>query len=224
MKKVLIANDVKDLLLAKNNFLGRLEVAIFTAATNDELLEVHRQEKGTLIITQLETPGISCEELIRVIRADNDLKRASIILISKDTLAHRERSRHCGANVVFTLPVDMALLNVKIHQLLNVSPRKTYRVALAVAIQDKFKNRPMPFWTENISASGMLIRAEEPLAKGEGIFFSFFLPDGSHASGYGEIARVVRLTDPPESFLYGIRFTDIAPGVRRAIEAAVEGQ
>jgi c-di-GMP-binding flagellar brake protein YcgR len=108
------------------------------------------------------------------------------------------------------------------QQFLNVAPRKSYRATLAVAIEGKFKTRPLPFWTEDISMSGMLIRTEEPLIKGAGIFFSFFLPDGTHASGYGEIARVVQQEATPDTFLYGVRFTDIEADVRVAIQAVVK--
>jgi hypothetical protein len=80
----------------------------------------------------------------------------------------------------------------------------------------------MPFWTENISANGMLIKTEEPLSKDAGIFFSFFLPDGTHVSGYGEISRIVQLKTAPVTFLYGIKFTNIDPSVRSAIEAVVK--
>jgi hypothetical protein len=120
------------------------------------------------------------------------------------------------------MPVDTALLHIKVQQFLNVAPRKFYRAALAVAIQGRFRDRPMPFWTENISSRGMLFRSEEPLAKGDGIFFSFFLPDGTHVSGYGEIARVDQPATEPNAFLYGIKFTNIDPGIQSAIETVVE--
>lgn len=222
MKKVLIANDLKNLCLEKNDFLVRADIKVFFAATNDEVLRIHRKEKVNLLITQLDMPGIKNEELFDIIRKSKALREISTIIICKDTLAHRERCKQYGANTVFTTPVDATLLQVKIQQLLNVSQRKAYRAALAVAIQDKFKNRPLPFWTENISASGMLIRAEEPLSKGDGIFFSFFLPDGSHVSGYGEIARIVQRPTAADAFHYGIKFTDIDPNIKLAIEAVVK--
>ena len=118
------------------------------------------------------------------------------------------------------MPVDTAILTLKAHQFLNVLPRKLYRAPLAVGIQGRFKDKPHPFWTENISARGMLIRTEEPLAIGDGVFFSFFLPDGTHVSGYGEIARA----DQPATgaYHYGIKFTDVSPDDSAAIETAIQ--
>ncbi len=222
MKKVLLTKDVKKLIAGQNNFLNRSDITIATASTNAEVLKIHREEKVDLIVTQLETPGIESEKIFAIIRDNEELRGVSTIIICNDTLAHRERCKQCRANAVFTMPVDTALLLVKMQHLLNVAPRMNYRAALAVAIQGKFKNRPLPFWTENISASGMLIKAKEPLSKGEGIFFSFFLPDGTHVSGYGEITRINRPGLEQDSFLDGIKFTSIDPGVQSAIDAVIK--
>lgn len=223
MKKVLLAKDIEGLFMKKSGFLGRADIKVFTAATNDEVLKVHRREKVDLIVTQIDLPGIKSEEIFRIIRESDETRDVSTIIICKDTLAHRMRCRQCRANAVFTMPVDVPLLYIKAHQFLDVAPRKSYRAALAVGIQGKFKGRPRPFWTENISGSGMLIRSEEALSKGEGIFFSFFLPDGTHISGYGEITRAERLATTRDTFLYGIRFTNIDPDVKAVIEAAAVG-
>ena len=150
--------------------------------------------------------------------ARGPIRAVSTIIVSEDTLAHRERCKQCKANAVITIPVDAALLQMQVQQFLNVAPRTFYRAALAVAISGTFKNQPLPFRTENISASGMLIKAAEPLTKGDGIFFSFFLPDGAHVSGYGEIIRAVQLEDAPEAYLYGVKFTNIDQSVREAID------
>jgi len=222
VKKVLIAEDQLRICTEKDSFLGRADIMVFTAATNEELLKIHSDEQADLIITQLDLPGIKSEDLFNSIRTSKDLREVSTIIICKDTLVHRERCKLCNPNVVFTTPVDVALLHVKIQQFLNVAPRKSYRAVLAVAIEGRFKNRPQPFWTENISTSGMLIKTAEPLTKGSGTFFSFFLPDGTHVSGYGEIARVVQVSAEPEAFLYGVKFTDVDPMVKSAIEGVVK--
>ncbi len=222
MKKVLLTKDVKNLIAGQNNFLNRTDITVVTASTNAEVLKIHREERVDLIVTQLETPGIKSEKIFALIRNNEKLRGVSTIIICNDTLAHRERCKQCRANAVFTTPVDTALLLIKMQHLLNVAPRMNYRAALAVAIQGKFKNRPLPFWTENISASGMLIKAKEPLSKGDGIFFSFFLPDGTHVSGYGEITRINRPGLEQDSFLDGIKFTSIDPDVQSAIDAVVK--
>jgi len=221
MKKMLLAHSLKKPIMEKSRFLERAGVSIFTVATNDDLLKVHKQEKVDLIVTKLDLPGMKSEELFSLIRESPELREVSTIIICKDTLAHRERVRHCNANAFFTMPVKPVLLHLQMQQFLNIAPRKYYRAALAIAISGKFRNRPLPFRTENISASGLLIRAAEPLSKGDGVYFSFFLPKGTHVSGYGEIARVDKVPGEPEAFLYGIKFTDVDPCVKALIEAVV---
>jgi CheY-like chemotaxis protein len=221
MKRVLIANGLRDLFREKSSFLDRAEIKIFTAATNDEALNICRKEEIDLIVTVLDAPGMRSEDLFTIIKTSKELRAVSTIIVCEDTLANRERCKQCRPNAVVALPVDPLLLSLKMHQFLNVAPRMRYRAALAVAIEGKFKNSPLQFWTENISASGMLIRADEPLTKGEGIFFSFFLNDGTHVSGYGEITRVILQPAAPHAFQYGIKFTNIASSDRSAIEAVV---
>ena len=224
MIKVLVARSLKRFFMKQNSFLDRADIEVFTAATSGEVMKIHRQEHVDLIITRLDMPSMRSEELFRIIRSSPELRDVSTILVCEDTLVQRERCKQCKVNAFFTMPVDPAQLHLQVQQFLNVAPRMSYRAALAVAISGKFKNQPMPFKTENISANGMLIRAQEPLAKGDGIFFSFFLPDGAHVSGYGEIIRVVRQETTPESFLYGVKYTNIDPEVRFAIDEIAKKQ
>ena len=221
MKNILIANDLKNFLTKRSSYLNTADIKIYTAATNDELLSIHTEVKANLIITHLDMSGIKTVDLFRIIRNNKDLRDVSVIMICKGNLANRELCRQCGANAIITLPVDRDLLNLKVRQLLNIAPRKNYRAALAVAIEGKFKDRPQPFWTENISSSGMLIKTEEPLSRDAGIFISFFLPDGTHVSGYGEITRVIQLENEP-GYLYGVKFTSIDQDVKSAITEAVK--
>ncbi len=221
MKRVLLANDLQDLFNGNDGIFDREDVAVFLASTNDEILNIHREEKVDLIITQLDMPGMRTEDLFNIIRGSREVRGVSTILICKETLAHRERSKLCNANAVYTVPVDKSVLHMKVQELLNIAPRKFYRAALAVGIQGRFKNKPSQFRTENISTSGMLMKAEEPLAKGDGIFFSFFLPDGTHVSGYGEIARTVQLSTILDMFFYGVKFTNLDEETRQAIEETV---
>ncbi len=222
MKKILISNDLKKFLLKRSGYFENAGITVYTAATNDEMLSLHREEKCNLIISHPDMRGVNNAVLFKIIRNNKDLRDVSIIMICKGNLANRELCKQWGVNAIITTPVDIDLLHSKVRQLLNTAPRKIYRAALAVAVEGRFRNRPLPFWTENISASGMLIKTEEPLSRDDGIFFSFYLPDGAHVSGYGEITRVIHLEDEPGVFLYGVKFTSIEPDVKSAIKAAIK--
>lgn len=221
MKKVLIANRLESLCKGKKSFLDRADITIFTTATNDELLKVHQREKIDLIVTTLDLSGSRIEDIFDIIRNDRELRTVSTIIVCEDTYTHQSRGTQCGANIVLSLPVDSAELHTAMQRLLNVAPRQAYRVALNVAVEGKLKNRPFLCRTENISASGMLIRAEGTFAQDDRISFSFYLPDGTRVGAHGNISRIIKQGMEPDAVLYGIQFVDLAPDDKSAIEAFV---
>lgn len=222
MKKVLIASNVKRLYMEQDRFLDRAHLKIFTADTNDEVLKIHSEEKADLIVTKLDMPGIRSEELFDAIRQRKELRDVLTIIICKDDIDNRDRCRQCGATVTLAMPVDVALLYDKVHQLLNMAARQAYRVALTVAVESKLKNKSFLYRTENISATGVLVKAENILAQGDRISLSFFLPDGTHVTAQGDVTRTVKQGTAPDESLYGIKFTEIDPGVQSAIETFIK--
>lgn len=218
MKKLLIADHLKRLYLEEISFLDRADIAVFTAATNDEILNIHKAEKVDLIITQFDMPGMRTEDLFDAMRKDKELRAVSTIIVTRDAPGYLDRCKDCGINAVFTMPVDRAQFNAKIQELLNVSPRKSYRVLLSVIVEGNARGARFLYHTENISATGALIRAEDDhLARGDMISLSFYLPDGTHIVAHGEIQRVLKQTGS-FSTLYGIKFTDLDPDVKSAIK------
>jgi len=221
MKKVLIANALKKLHTDIDAFLDRTDIKVFTAGDNDEVLKIHRAEKVDLIITKIDMPGIRSEELYSIIRQNKELQKVSTIIICDQTPTHRARCAQCGANGIITIPIDVTKLHSKMLELLDVAPRRPYRVALNVSVEGKFNNKPFLFRTEDISTTGMLIKAKSALAQSDRISFSFYLPSGVRISARGVIERVVKLTSEPEMCLYGIKFTDIEANDKLTIETFV---
>jgi response regulator RpfG family c-di-GMP phosphodiesterase len=226
MKKVLIASDLKDQYIKSGSFLNRADIVILSAATNDEMLKIHSAEKADLILTKVDMPGISSEELFESLRRRKDLRDVSIIIICEDTPTHRSRAVQCGANAVLIQPVDAARLHMKAQEFLNVAPRQSYRVTLKVSVEGKFKNKPFLYRTDNISATGMLILAEiktgEMLVQGDLLSFSFYLPDGRQINAHGTVERIIPQTIVSNVFLYGIRFTDLTPDSKSALEIFIK--
>ncbi len=221
LKKIIIASNLLNLLEGHGGFLNRADVKVFTVDTNEDLLKIHAKERAKVLIMPLDMPGVSIEKFFAVLKAHEILRDVSTIIICKATLDQRERCKKCKPNAVFTTPVDKVLLHLKVQQFINVVHRKSYHAAVAVAIPGSFKSKPQLFWTENISTGGILVRSEEHLEKGEGIFVSFFLPDGTHVSGYGEISRIAPDIKNPQMYLYGIRFTSIDVADTAAIESYI---
>ena len=223
MKKVLIAIDLITLYVKKEGFLDRADIKVLTAASNDAFLKIHGQEKVDLIVTRLDMPGsITSEKLFETIRKSEELRKVSLIIICGDTPDHRDRCKKCSANAAFIKPVDVEQLHDRMCQLLNVAPRQSYREILHIVdIEGKFGDRAFFGHGENISSNGMLIKTEDIFSSGDQIYFSFFLPGGMRVKVRGEIVRLIKQAPALHACRYGIRFTDITPENRSAIELYV---
>ena len=222
MKKLLITRDLKIELMKGMNILQRAEIAVVTAATNEEILKEHVTENADLIITKLDMPGLTSESLVHTIRLGQSMRKVSIILVCEDTPAERGRCSACGVNAVITRPADPALFAQKVHELLDVPPRRSYRVVLNAVVDGKHSDRPFLCSSLNISTHGMLIRSAQNLSPGDQISLSFYLPDDTHISVSGEIVRAVKEASGSVDNQYGIRFVSPAPGVKAAIEAFID--
>jgi CheY-like chemotaxis protein len=224
MKKALIAIDLMNLYMTKENLLDRANITILSAASNDAFLKVHEREKVDLIVTRLDMPGsIKTDQLLKQIRQNPALRNVSIIIICEDKPEQREKSKNCGANAVFTIPIDIDLLHAKTFQLLTIAPRQPYREMFQIVdIEGKFGGRAFFGHGENLSASGMLFKTEDVFAKGDQIHFSFFLPGGIRVRVRGEVQRDIRQAPATRACLYGVQFKDIDPHNRAAIEMFVQ--
>lgn len=221
MKKIIITESLKPLVQNKN-FHFRANTKVLFAATNDDVLKIHIEERAGLIITTFGLPGLSCEELFTAIRQSKELQPVFTLLICEDTLGLRERSSRCGAHAFMTEPVDPAALARKVKELLDVPPRRSYRVILNVVVEGIRKNQPFMCTSENVSATGMLIKSEDPLAMGDRVSCSFYLPGGSKVHINGKVARTVGPVVGSKAAIYGVQFTDMAPDSKSALENFIE--
>jgi CheY-like chemotaxis protein len=217
MKKLLMAESLKPFMASTLNFLRRAEISVFTAASNDDILKLHITDSASLIMTDLDMPGMSCETLIHTIRRSESMRNVSIILICDDVKEERDRCAKSGANAVVTRPIDPMLLAEKAQRLLEVAPRRAYRVVLNVAMEGRHGNRPFICSSQNISTKGMLIRSAEVFSPGEHIDCSFYLPDGTRLTASGRIVRIVKRPPGSDANHYGIQFTTLTPVAQQAI-------
>jgi len=121
MKKILIAQDICRAIRRGDSFLERADVVVFTAATNDETLEIHRRERVQLIITDLDMPGMGSEQLCSLIRKDPELSSVLMLMICPRSVAAIEKSLRCDVNGLLVRPVEPALLLARTEQLLDAA-------------------------------------------------------------------------------------------------------
>lgn len=222
MKKILVTDNIMTIIEKEKGFLDREGVKLFTAATNDDVLSIHRTERVDIIIADLHTLGMKIEELCSAIRSDNELSKAAMIILRQDNAMDIERSAQCKANAVLILPMDPAQILEKVRQLLEISWRESYRVLVSVSVSGSSKERSFFCRSGNISTTGMLIETEKVFAKGDRLACSFFLPDSAQIKTNGEIVRVIKQAEGSKTCQYGIKFSTLPSDAKSAIEVFVD--
>ena len=217
MKKVIIAKPIRELLEQESSFLDRKGMQVFTAATNDEVLAVHRAERADLIVTRLDLPGMAAEELFNTVREDPGLRQVSTILVSPETLEEMAKCSRCRVNLVLLDPLQPDLLMMKAQQLLNIAARESLRVLLGVTVDGRFGAEAFYCRSRNISATGVLIETKRRLDEGERLSCQFFLPGGAKVQAAGRIIRTIEHSPGAEGHQYGLIFTDVDPEVRKLL-------
>ncbi|MFZ3137947.1 MAG: PilZ domain-containing protein [Thermodesulfovibrionales bacterium] len=223
MKKVIIAEDIQATLEKEDSFLNRSDVRIYTATTNEQVLALHRAERANLIIAQLDTPVMSGEVLSSIIRDDDELCKASlIIVVCSDTESDLKRCLQCRANAFITSPVNNAILLQEVHKLLHIGHRKSCRVPMSIKIHGRSSEIPFTGYAENLSVSGMLLHSDTLLYEGDAITCAFYLPDSTHITTNAEIIRVLERETEHDTNGYGIKFIDLSTDFSSAIEGFVK--
>jgi DNA-binding response OmpR family regulator len=222
MKKVLIAHELHVVLEQDRSFLNRTDMQVFVAATNDEVLNIHRAETVDLIITKLDLPGLASEKLYELIREDAALRTVSTILCCANTPEAIKKSSECRVNAILLEPLHPVLLIAKAEQLLDIAAREMIRVLLGVVIDGRFGDEAFYCRTKNISATGMMIETRKRLVEGARLMCQFYLPDATKIQASGKIIRIIQQASGNADHQYGLMFTEIAPEIKQRLADFVE--
>lgn len=223
MKKAIISEDIGNILKKDRSFLNRTDIKIFTATANEDVLALHRAEKVNLIITGLDTQGMSGEQLCSLIRSDADLRHVSIIIVCAETAENLRRCEQCDANAFIASPVNSAVLLQEAYRLLNVTARRSCRIRVKLKVEGTTKEKPFNGYIENISSTGMLFLTPATLFEGDTLQCSFSLPDSSRIVAGVEIVRVMKKENETDTDnRYGVIFPDISENDISAIEKFVD--
>ena len=223
MKKVIIAKDLITIVEKDRSFFNRTGIKTIQAATNEEILALHKAEKADLIITNLDMPEMNAENLCSLIRSNDALRYVSIIIVCPETSVNLHRCIQCKANAFVTTPLNHAVLLQEAYLLLHVTPRRSCRIGLKLKMEGKAKEKPFTGLTDNISVSGMLFRSAAILFEGDSIRCSFSLPGASCISASAEIVRTLKNKNEPfEKNIYGVIFSDISDKDISAIQTFIE--
>lgn len=224
MKKVIISDEIYQLIEKEKSPFNRSDIKILRSSSNTEALNIHKTEDCNLIITGLDSPDISGEELCSVIRGDKKLCKVSVIIICSDDKVKIERCLACRANAFITKPVKMPILMDSAIKLLDIYQREVFRAPLGVKVEGRYKNLSFLCFSENISASGMLFESEKMLERGDLIMCSFFFPNSRRVTVRAEVVRIAEKQAEFDSNRYGIKFINLSNEYKSIIEDFVKEQ
>jgi CheY-like chemotaxis protein len=222
MVKILIAKNIHILLQKESSFLDRTGVTVFPAASNDELLQIHRRERVDLIITELDMPGKSSEDLFSLIREDKELRFVPVIMVCENTPAQIEKCARCGVSDVLPRPVDQARLLERTQQFLALFAREAARVPLNTEVYAAHGNQLVKCRSRDIGVSGMLIETEGELKRGDRLVLSFALPDSERVRVEAEIVSSPANPSGTRSSWYGLRCTGLTRDAKQSLQAFVD--
>ena len=222
MVKILISKNIHTLLQKGSSFLDRTGVMVFPVASNEELLQVHRRERVDLIITELDMPGMSSEDLFSLIRKDKELRFVPVIMVCENSPAQIEKCARCGVSDVLPRPVDQALLLERTQQFLALFAREAARVPLNVEVYAAHGNQLVKCRSRDIGVSGMLIETEGVLKRGDRLVLSFALSDSERVRVEAEIVSTPAKPGGAQSNRYGLRFTSLTTDARQSIQTFVD--
>ncbi len=112
---------------------------------------------------------------------------------------------------------------MKIASLLDIAVRKAYRMPVKATVAGEMGHIKLTASTINISATGMLVKSEQPLNIRDIINCSFLLPGTLAISVTGEIVRILK-KPAGNAYQYGIKFTSISEAAQRIIEDFVKSR
>ena len=219
MKKILLVNSSRYFLDEGKSLLDRKDFHVFLAPTAMRALQIHRDERVNLIVADIDLQDIGGDALCAKIREDSESRAVSFVLVCHDS-EEIARGTKCGANVCIKKPFSAKTILDQVEKLLAISIRRGYRVLLRAKVKGAQDDAVFFCTSQNISVSGILIETERPLAVGDQLSCSFYLPGSAHITADGEVARVEAVAADGKHHC-GIRFTSLVPDYKNAIESFI---
>jgi len=106
-KKILVVDDEAGLLKAILLRLNKEGYETFGGVNGQEALDLARQREPDLIILDVVLPKMNGDEVAKILKKEERLKRIPIFLMSAVTGTLEEKTRDCGAANYFFKPLEM---------------------------------------------------------------------------------------------------------------------
>lgn len=177
LRTILIVDDAPMFREIETVFLAR-SGHIITASDGGEAFELAQLERPDLVLTDLTMQQMHGDELCRRLRADPDLRRIPIVMVTSGRSAEEhERAVRAGADGVVEKPLSRVSLLQVVHRFLRHTVRSLERVPLETEVRLSTGSTETWAWSRNVSRGGMFVEADETLEPDTELALEFRVPD-----------------------------------------------
>lgn len=180
-RKILVVDDAAMFRDLESLFLARCG-EVLTACDGDEAWETLVRERPDVLVTDLSMPGMGGDELCRRIKADPDLRRTPVIIVTgRNAGDEHERAVRAGADDVVEKPVNRVSLIQAVNHFLRLAVRGLVRVALETDVRIAGAEGELWGRSRNVSRGGIFVESERELPPDSEVQLEFALPESPDA-------------------------------------------
>jgi CheY-like chemotaxis protein len=205
-KKIIIAQSVQQAVTNAESLFSRGSVGVLTAATSEDLLQLHRTHKADLIIAEAMLPVMGGLTLCRTIRKDPGLRDVSLIMACAGGDLAVQEYRDAGCNEVLLTPVDPVRLFSTVSRMLMVQNRLAVRIPIRITVEGMSGKETFIGISHDLSVSGMLLDSARMLQPGDRLHCSFTI-SSRVVSLDCEVVRTQR--QGTGRFQFGVKFVNL---------------
>lgn len=156
-RRILVVDDAPMFRELESLFLAR-SGRVLTAEDGAEALEIAHRESPDVIVTDLSMPGMRGDQLCRRVKADPDLCRTPVIIVTGcDDGEEHELAVRAGADDVLEKPVNRLSLIQAVNHFLWLAMRGLVRVPLQTDVRIAADQSEAWGRSLNISRGGMFV-------------------------------------------------------------------
>jgi two-component system cell cycle response regulator len=178
-KKILIVDDTAMFREIESLFLASAGT-VLGASNGAQALEIARREHPDVVVADLDMPDMDGETLCRAIKADRDLHRTPVILVTSGRSGlDRERAVRAHADDVLSKPLSRIQLNVAVGRLLRSDGyRSLTRVELDAEVRVRVSRDQASVWgtVRDLSRGGVFVESSGTLPLATEVDLAFRLP------------------------------------------------
>ena len=191
--KILIVDDVRMSIEIGKAFLGDSGCELISASNGIEGLEMAKEERPDLLITDLHMPKMSGAELCRAIKDDPATSSLPVIILTSDSNPENLAPCHdAGCDGILKKPYKKGEIIETVRKYIKILCREHHRAEVGFDVFYRYEEKDWSALVTDISSGGMFVRTDSPLPIDADTEFSLVIGDSPEPFNVrGKVVRTV---------------------------------